>query len=95
MSTSEKAIDLLQVMPERELEAAYMYMRFIVSQLDSKAVTLENFSQEENELDKRRQGLQGLLSFAGTLPEDFDYKKELKEAREENPEKLLEVMANN
>ena len=25
----------------------------------------------------------GLMSFSGTLPEDFDYKKELEEARNE------------
>ena len=34
-------------------------------------------------LEERQRGFQGLLSFAGTLPEDFDYKKELEEARDE------------
>lgn len=52
MSTLEKAIGLLQEMPESTLE-------------------------------KRQRGFQGLMSFAGTLPEDFDYKKELEEARDE------------
>ncbi len=34
-------------------------------------------------LEERQRGFQGLMSFAGTLPEDFDYKKELEEARDE------------
>ena len=29
MSTLEKAIELLQEMPERKLEAVYMYMRYV------------------------------------------------------------------
>lgn len=44
---------------------------------------LKNISSEENSYEKRKQGFQGLQSFAGTLPEDFDYKRELEEAREE------------
>jgi len=35
MSTLEKAIGLLQEMPEHKLEAVYMYMRFVNSQIDS------------------------------------------------------------
>lgn len=44
---------------------------------------LKSFSSEEKSYEKRLAGFQGLISFAGTLPEDFDYKKELEEAREE------------
>lgn len=83
MSTLEKAIDLLREVPEQKLETVCTYIRFVISQTDNKGVPPGSVLQEENELDKRRQGLQGLLSFAGTLPEDFDYKKELEEAREE------------
>lgn len=36
----------------------------------------------KNTLEERQRGFQGLMSFAGTLPEDFDYKRELEEARE-------------
>lgn len=80
MSTLEKAIGLLQEMPENKLEAVYMYIRFVDSQSDNDAsVTTE----KDNEMEKRRKGFQELLSFAGTLPEDFDYKKELEEARNE------------
>lgn len=80
MSTLEKAIGLLQEMPENKLEAVYMYMRFVDSQADSDvSVTTE----KERGIEKRRKGFQGLLSFAGTLSEDFDYKKELEEARNE------------
>ncbi len=79
MSTLEKAIGLLQEMPESKLEAVYMYIRFVNSQTDHK----ENTPSQKNAIEKRQRGFQGLLSFAGTLPEDFDYKKELEKAREE------------
>ena len=36
MSTLEKAIDLLQTMPEDKLEAVYMYMCFVSTQMDTK-----------------------------------------------------------
>lgn len=32
MSTLEKAMDLLQALPEGELESVYMYMRFVHAQ---------------------------------------------------------------
>ncbi len=35
MSTLEKAMNLLQTMPENKIEAVYMYMRFIDSQIES------------------------------------------------------------
>lgn len=80
MSTLEKAIGLLQELPENKLEAVYMYIRFVDSQSDNDvSVTTE----KDNEMEKRRKGFQELLSFAGTLPGDFDYKKELEEARNE------------
>ncbi len=82
MSTLEKAIGLLQRMPEHKLETIYTYMRFVDSQIDN----ADSASTEKNDTDsiaRKRKGFQGLLSFAGTLPEDFDYKKELEEAREE------------
>ena len=80
MSTLEKAIGLLQKMPENKLEAVYMYIRFVDSQADSDvSVTTE----KEKDIERRKRGFQELLSFAGTLPEDFDYKKELEEARNE------------
>lgn len=89
MSTLEKAIGLLQEMPENKLEAIYMYIRFVNAQPDSNAdipdknMTAIKKSVQKNAVEKRQRGFQGLLSFAGTLPEDFDYKKELEEAREE------------
>ena len=116
MSTLEKAIGLLQEMPENKLEAVYMYMRFVNSQSDSNEAipaphksidslmgtaheyanpslvgketyafenTVIEKSAHKNTLEERQRGFQGLMSFAGTLPEDFDYKKELEEAKEE------------
>lgn len=80
MSTLEKVIGLLQEMPENKLEAIYMYIRFVDSQADNDVPVI---AEKENELEKRKKGFQELLSFAGTLPEDFDYKKELEEARNE------------
>lgn len=40
-------------------------------------------SSRKSTLEERQRGFQGLMSFAGTLPEDFDYQKELEEARDE------------
>lgn len=82
MSTLEKAIGLLQRMPQHKLETVYTYMCFVDSQTDD----ADSASPEKNDADsiaRKQRGFQGLLSFAGTLPEDFDYKKELEEAREE------------
>ncbi|MDE7311490.1 MAG: hypothetical protein K2N87_07750 [Eubacterium sp.] len=82
MSTLEKAIGLLQRMPQHKLETVYTYMCFVDSQTDD----ADSASPEKNDTDsiaRKQRGFQGLLSFAGTLPEDFDYKKELEEAREE------------
>ncbi len=82
MSTLEKAIGLLKRMPEHKLETVYTYMCFVDSQADN----ADSASPEKNDADsiaRKQRGFQGLLSFAGTLPEDFDYKKELEEAREE------------
>lgn len=91
MSTLEKAIGLLQEMPEYKLEAVYMYIRFVDSQPDSdegipapdKSMDSIEKSTQRNSIEERQRGFQELMSFAGTLPEDFDYKKELEEARAE------------
>lgn len=80
MSTLEKAIGLLQEMPENKLEAVYMYIRFVNSQTDS---DVSGTTEKEKDVERRKRGFQELLSFAGTLPDDFDYKKELEEARNE------------
>lgn len=116
MSTLEKAIELLQEMPENKLEAVYMYIRFVDSQSDdNESIPVPNKSIDslmgiaheyanpslakketdafenavieksahKSTFEERQRGFQGLMSFAGTLPEDFDYKKEIEEAREE------------
>ncbi len=80
MSTLEKTICLLENMPENKLEAVYMYVRFVDSQSSTDEIIT---SAEEKEIEKRRKGFEELMSFAGTLPADFDYKKELEEARNE------------
>lgn len=77
MSTLERAITLLQEMPEQQLEAVYLYMRFVSSQAE------KDIGSEESSVVRRQKGFQGLMSFAGTLPEDFDYKQELEEMRKE------------
>lgn len=46
---------------------------------------MKNIEVMETSIDDRNRAMKGLeilKSFAGTLPEDFDYKKELAEARE-------------
>ena len=83
MSTLEKAMDLLKILPESKLESVYMYMCFVDS--------LSSNSEKEtgSSMEKRQRGFQGLMSFAGTLPDDFDYKKELEEARNEKYSRFI------
>lgn len=72
MSTLEKAIVLLQELPEQSVDTVYSFIRFIHSE-----------QANANKGSNGMSGLQTLQSFAGTLPENFDYKRELEEAREE------------
>ena len=72
MSTLEKAIGLMREMPEQSIEIIYSFIRFIQSE---QRKTDDNITSIN--------GLRTLQSFAGTLPENFDYKKELEEARNE------------
>lgn len=80
MSTLEKAIGLLQKMPEHKLEAIYGYICFIDSQAD-KSANRSASQTDADSIEQRQKGFQGLMSFAGTLPKDFDYEYELEEAR--------------
>ena len=95
MTTLEKAIGLLQKMPENQLEAVYMFIRFVNSRMDDDVSYVTSVSAEketkeaENKLEERRRGFIGLMSFSGTLPEDFDYKKELEEARDEKYSRFI------
>ncbi len=85
MSTLEKAIGLLQEMPENKLGIAHECANPSLVKKDTDAfenAVIEK-SSHKSTLEERQRGFQGLMSFAGTLPEDFDYKKELEEAREE------------
>lgn len=44
---------------------------------------LRNISNENSQSSERMEGYRILQSFAGILPSDFDYKKELEAMREE------------
>lgn len=75
MSTLEKTIILLREMPEQSLESLYDFIRSIWIQQEVDADPVD--------ISKSVAGYQVLQSFAGTLPTDFNYKKELEEMREE------------
>lgn len=79
MSTLEKTITLLREMPEQSLESLYDFIRsmWVQQDVDTKQ------SAKINDISKSMEGFNVLQSFAGTLPVDFDYKKELEEMREE------------
>lgn len=79
MSTLEKTIILLQEMPEQSLESLYDFIQSIWIRQNV------NVERPEGTVDtsKSMAGFQVLQSFAGTLPADFDYKKELEEMRNE------------
>ena len=79
MSTLEKTIILLREMPEQSLESLYNFIRSILVQQNVEAKQ----SVKLNDISKSLEGFDVLQSFAGTLPADFDYKKELEEMREE------------
>ena len=67
-----EAMRLIQQMPDRELA-------LIMSTLREKA----NPVDEEEAQRKRDEGWKTFQKYIGRLPADFDYKKELEEAREE------------
>lgn len=79
MSTLEKTIILLREMPEQSLESLYDFIRSIWAQQDGGTKQ----SVKINDISKSMEGFNVLQSFAGTLPADFDYDKELEEIREE------------
>ncbi len=68
MSNKERAIQLLDQIPESE-------MYYIIRILEHAA--------KANNTSKNMERLRILQSFAGTLPESFDYKHELEEMRNE------------
>lgn len=79
MSILEKTITLLREMPEQSLESLYdfIYSLWIRQKAD---VTSQ---ADAEDISKSVEGLQVLQSFAGTLPPDFDYQKELDDMRRE------------
>lgn len=79
MSTLEKTIILLREMPEQSLESLYNFICSILAQQNVEAKQ----SVKLDDISKCMEGFNVLQSFAGTLPADFDYKKELEEMREE------------
>jgi len=85
MSTLEKTITLLQEMPEQTLESLYDFIRSIWIRQDISTKRLEN----PDRMSKSMEGFQVLQSFAGTLPADFDYKKELEEMRNEKYSRFI------
>lgn len=85
MSTLEKAIILLREMPEQSVEIVYRFMQSIkTTQNDIK----QSNALIENNTTKNIEGLRILQSFAGILPDNFDYKAELEEARAERYERF-------
>ena len=63
MSTLEKAIELLQEMPERKLEAVYMYMRYVSSQSDDNDTSANETAKThiiENSVEKKQKAFQSL-----------------------------------
>ncbi len=68
MSNKERAVQLLEQIPDSE-------MHYIIRMLERAA--------KPGDTSKGMDGLRILQSFAGTLPESFDYKRELEEMRNE------------
>ena len=65
MSTLEKTINLLNELPERQLEIIYSYAQFISSQQS------EHKSMDENELNDVLDSIVGVLPDTGKSLEDY------------------------
>lgn len=87
MSTLEKTITLLREMPEQSLEALYDFISSVWKSQSNNVKNLEATSCDAP-ISKGMEGFKILQSFAGTLPADFDYKKELEEMRTEKYERF-------
>lgn len=71
----EQAIEMIKEMPEDKIIYVWNILK-----------NVKDLSEEPNRedlLSEKGQALQILQKFKGRLPETFDYKKELEEAREE------------
>ena len=79
MSTLEKTIILLREMPEQSLESLYEFIRSIWIHQNNKT----EYAESSIDTSESMEGFRVLQSFAGTLPADFDYQKELEEMRKE------------
>lgn len=79
MSTLEKTIVLLREMPEQSLESLYDFISSVWIYHDDNAKNTPGSADISESMD----GFRVLQSFAGTLPADFDYKRELEEMRRE------------
>lgn len=79
MSTLEKTIVLLREMPEQSLESLYDFIRSIWIHQDNRTEHSVNSADTSESME----GYHILQSFAGTLPANFDYKKELEEINDE------------
>lgn len=74
MSTLEKIITLLREMPEQSLESLYDFIRSIWLHQETAA----KHPIDSADISKSMEGFHVLQTFAGTLPADFDDKKNLK-----------------
>lgn len=66
-------------MPEQSLESLYDFIHSLWIQQKADAAD----PADAEDISKSMEGLRVLQSFAGTLPADFDYHKELDDMREE------------
>lgn len=81
MSTLEKTITLLQEMPESSIKEVYQFVQNLQSQQDNVLTNIQKTT--ESNQSKALESYQALQSYIGILPKDFDYEKELEQAREE------------
>lgn len=72
----EKAVQMLQSLPDEKV----VYLVKIMEGLEGLGL--------DSKLQEKKEALRNLKKFSGRLPEDFDYKKELAEARRERYENL-------
>jgi hypothetical protein len=76
----EKTLELIKRMPDEQVKYVFNILNNIEEL--THGLTSPQTIKKEAVLSDKQKAYQNLLKYAGTLPADFDYEKELAEAKE-------------
>ena len=72
----EKTVELIKHMPDEQVV-------YVIEELVHGLTSSQIIDKNETTLSDKQKAYQNLLKYKGSLPADFDYEKELAEAKEE------------